>query len=72
MLIICGDFQSIRNEFDLDQMAVPLKFKRIGDFEEYYAGRRKVPVKTLFIGGNHEASNYLWELYHGGYVAQDI
>ena len=23
----------------------------------------------LTVGGNHEASNYLWELYYGGYVA---
>jgi lariat debranching enzyme len=22
--------------------------------------------------GNHEASNYLWELFHGGYVAPNI
>jgi len=21
------------------------------------------PIVTLFIGGNHEASNHLWELY---------
>lgn len=24
------------------------------------------------VGGNHEAINYLWELYHGGYVAPNI
>jgi lariat debranching enzyme len=24
------------------------------------------PYPTLFIGGNHEACNYLWELYYGG------
>jgi lariat debranching enzyme len=24
------------------------------------------------VGGNHEASNYLWELYHGGWVAPNI
>jgi hypothetical protein len=29
-------------------------------------------VLTVFIGGNHEASNYLWELYHGGWVAPNI
>ena len=23
----------------------------------------KAPVLTIFIGGNHEASNHLWELY---------
>ena len=30
------------------------------------------PVLTIFIGGNHEASNYNWELYHGGWVAPNI
>ena len=26
----------------------------------------------LAVGGNHEASNHLWELYHGGWVAPNI
>jgi len=24
------------------------------------------------VGGNHEASNYLWELYYGGWTAPNI
>jgi len=27
---------------------------------------------TLVIGGNHEASSYFWELYHGGWIAPNI
>jgi len=27
---------------------------------------------TIFIGGNHEASNYLRDLYYGGWVAKNI
>lgn len=27
---------------------------------------------TIVIGGNHEASNYMWELYHGGWLAPNI
>jgi len=27
---------------------------------------------TIFIGGNHEASNYLQELPYGGWVAHNI
>jgi lariat debranching enzyme len=27
---------------------------------------------TIFIGGNHEASNYLRDLYYGGFVAENI
>jgi lariat debranching enzyme len=26
----------------------------------------------VFIGGNHEASNYLRELYYGGFAAENI
>lgn len=30
------------------------------------------PILTIFIGGNHEASNYLQELPYGGWVAPNI
>ncbi|KAJ8491740.1 hypothetical protein OPV22_013461 [Ensete ventricosum] len=30
------------------------------------------PVPTIYIGGNHETSNYLWELYYGGWAAPNI
>ncbi|KAJ3356414.1 hypothetical protein HDU83_001205 [Entophlyctis luteolus] len=72
LLIICGDFQSLRNVTDLDNMAVPDKYKRLGVFHEYYSGKKKAPLLTVFVGGNHEGSNYLWELYHGGWVAPNI
>jgi lariat debranching enzyme len=29
----------------------------------YYSGKAKAPMLTIVIGGNHEASNYMWELY---------
>ncbi|KAF9990747.1 lariat debranching enzyme [Mortierella antarctica] len=72
LLLICGDFQSIRNEADLDTIACPRKYLRLGTFHKYYSGECKVPIPTVFIGGNHEASNYLWELYHGGWVCPGI
>lgn len=53
-------------------MAVPVKYREIGDFHEYYSGARVAPYLTIFIGGNHEASNHLWELYYGGWVAPNI
>ena len=28
----------------------------------YYTGEKQAPVLTIVIGGNHEASNYFWEL----------
>ncbi|KAL8693714.1 MAG: hypothetical protein Q9218_001515 [Villophora microphyllina] len=53
-------------------MSVPAKYRAIGDFHEYYSGRRTAPYLTVFVGGNHEASNHLWELYYGGWVAPNI
>lgn len=72
LLIICGDFQSIRNRMDLQSMSVPDKYKKMGNFQDYYTGKKKAPVFTIFIGGNHEASNYLEELKYGGFVAPNI
>jgi lariat debranching enzyme len=72
LLLICGDFQSIRNQHDLSTMAVPEKYKSLGNFHEYYTGLKKAPITTVFIGGNHEASNYLHELFYGGFVCPNI
>lgn len=41
-------------------------------FFRYYSGEKVAPVLTIFIGGNHEASNYLQELPYGGWVAPNI
>ncbi|KAF7594444.1 lariat debranching enzyme [Aspergillus hancockii] len=72
LLIIGGDFQAVRNSYDMACMSVPQKYKELGDFHEYYSGRRKAPYLTIFIGGNHEAGNHLFELYYGGWVAPNI
>ena len=32
LLLICGDFQAIRNERDLQCMAVPDKYRKLGEF----------------------------------------
>jgi len=53
-------------------MAVPQKYRQLGDFYKYYIGEKVAPVLTIVIGGNHEASNYFWELYHGGWLAPNI
>ena len=36
-----------------------LNFQDMCTFYKYYSGEAIAPVLTLFIGGNHEASNYL-------------
>ena len=72
MLLCCGDFQAVRNESDLCCMAVPPKYRNMQTFYKYYSGEKKAPVLTIFIGGNHEATNHLWELPYGGWVAPNI
>ncbi|XP_059633306.1 lariat debranching enzyme isoform X2 [Cornus florida] len=72
LLICCGDFQAVRNENDLESMSVPRKYRSMNSFWKYYSGEKVAPFPTIFIGGNHEASNYLWELYYGGWAAPNI
>ncbi|KAF7186456.1 Lariat debranching enzyme [Pseudocercospora fuligena] len=72
LLIIGGDFQSVRNAFDLNTISMPAKYRSMCDFHEYYSGQRLAPYLTIFVGGNHEASSYLTELYYGGWVGPNI
>ncbi|RUS79833.1 hypothetical protein EGW08_012397, partial [Elysia chlorotica] len=53
-------------------MAVPQKYQQLNTFYKYYSGEKTAPVLTVFIGGNHEASNYMQELPYGGWVARNI
>ncbi|TYJ28464.1 hypothetical protein E1A91_A06G000300v1 [Gossypium mustelinum] len=72
-LLLCyGDFQAVRNEKDMDSLNVAPKYREMKSFWKYYSGQEVAPVPTIFIGGNHEASNYLWELYYGGWAAPNI
>jgi len=72
-LVLCtGDFESIRSENDLNFLACPEKYREVGDFHKYYTNKVKAPYLTIFIGGNHEASNYLEQNYYGGWVASNI
>lgn len=72
LLLICGDFESIESESDLENIAVPPKYRHMNTFHEYVTGAKVAPVPTVFVGGNHEASNVLQSLYYGGYVAPNI
>ncbi|KAJ1034195.1 hypothetical protein NDA18_001061 [Ustilago nuda] len=71
-LLLCGDFQAIRNHSDLHAIARPAKYRQLGTFHPYYSGQKLAPILTLVIGGNHEASNYMHELFHGGWLAPNI
>jgi lariat debranching enzyme len=72
LILCCGDFESLRNAHDLSCKACPPKYRHMNNFPEYYTGKKKAPILTVFIGGNHEASNYLRELFYGGWVAPNI
>jgi lariat debranching enzyme len=71
--IVCsGDFQSLRDGVDMIAMECPDKYKEIGQFQRFFKREIIAPILTLFVGGNHEASNYLRDLYYGGWVAENI
>ena len=72
LLIVCGDFQALRSTRDYEALNVPNKYRRLGDFSHYYTSQKEAPVLTIFIGGNHESSSYLSQLYYGGWVAPKI
>ncbi|KAK4048773.1 lariat debranching enzyme [Microbotryomycetes sp. JL201] len=72
LVLCCGDFQAMRSPPDLHMMACPPKFRSMGDFHQYYAGTKRAPYLTIVIGGNHESSGFLWECFHGGWLAPDI
>ena len=72
-LVLCtGDFECIRTENDLQFLSCPEKYRIMGDFNKYYKGIVQAPYLTIFIGGNHEASNYLEQNYYGGWVAPNL
>lgn len=72
VLLGCGDVQTLRNATDFHVLSVTDKYKAIGDFHAYHSKRKVTPILTIVIGGNHEASNYLQEVYYGGWVALNI
>jgi len=72
LLLCCGDFQALRNTTDFDTISVPHKYRDMGSFYKYYAGIKNAPILTIVIGGNHEASSYMQELYYGGWMAPNM
>ncbi|KAJ7720835.1 lariat debranching enzyme, C-terminal domain-containing protein [Mycena metata] len=72
LLLCCGDFQAIRNNADIYTMKAPSKYRLLRDFHNYYAGRKKAPMLTLVVGGNHEANSHMRECFHGAWLAPNI
>ncbi|CCK70943.1 RNA lariat debranching enzyme KNAG_0F02810 [Huiozyma naganishii CBS 8797] len=72
LLIILGDFQSIRKPKDFKSISIPPKYQKLGDFHKYYSRNTPAPVPTIFIGGNHESMRHLMLLPYGGYAGKRI
>lgn len=54
-----GDFEAHRDEIDLSTMAAPSKYRKIGDFPDFYQQKKFFPWPIYFIGGNHEPYGFL-------------
>jgi len=39
LLLICGDFQSVRNQADMECMAVPPKYREMKTFYKWVSGK---------------------------------
>ena len=72
LVLLTGDLQTARTKKDLNSMAVPDKYKKMGDFHEYYNGNLKIPILTIAIGGNHECSDYLMDYPRGGFLMNNF
>ena len=72
LVLCCGDFQAMRGIHDLRSMACPDKYKSLCSFHHYHSGAKRAPVPTIFIGGNHEASEHLFQIRYGGWAAPDM
>lgn len=54
-----GDFEPHRHEADLATMDAPKKYRKLGDFPDFYQQKRIFPWPIWFIGGNHEPYGFL-------------
>jgi lariat debranching enzyme len=64
-----GDFEPHRHERDLKSASIPAKYRDLGDFPDFFAGRASFQRPVYFIGGNHEPYGFLETIPDGGDVA---
>ncbi|MGK7923045.1 MAG: metallophosphoesterase [Trichodesmium sp.] len=60
-----GDFEPHRHEADLATMDAPAKYRKLGDFPDFYEHRAFFPWPIWFIGGNHEPYGFLDSILSG-------
>ena len=64
-----GDFEPHRHEADLESASIPTKYRDLGDFPDFAAGRARFDWPIYFIGGNHEPFGFLESMPNGGLAA---
>jgi len=67
-----GDFEAHRHKEDLLTMDAPTKYKKLGDFANFYTGRADFPYPLYFIGGNHESYGFLDRFPQGREIAPNF
>lgn len=67
-----GDFEPHRHQADLATMDAPSKYKKLGDFSDFYTGKTKFPYPLWFIGGNHEPYGFLDLTPQGAQIAPNF
>lgn len=66
-----GDFEPHRNAADVATMDAPNKYKKLGNFPNFYSGKSIFPWPIWFIGGNHEPYGFLDQKPEGFEVAKN-
>eukprot|EP00474_Spongospora_subterranea_P004430 CRZ04888.1 hypothetical protein [Spongospora subterranea] len=72
LLLVPGNSIPARNAGDLAQTHMCDKFQSRHSFYKYYARESTSPCPTIVVGGEHDPSNYLFEMYFGGWLAPRI
>ena len=66
-----GDFEPHRYEADLTTTPGPKKYRKLGDFADFYTGKAVFPWSIWFIAGNHEPYGFLEQMPQGGQVTNN-
>lgn len=67
-----GDFEAHRHSEDLLSMDAPTKYKKLGDFADFYTKKALFPYPLWFIGGNHESYGWLDMFDRGKEIAPNF
>ena len=69
LVVQVGDFEPHRHEEDVQSMAAPARYRKLGDFPDFFGGRAGFPWPVLFVGGNHEPYGFLDGIEPGAEIA---